>query len=60
MANGQPLCGWAWFQKHRLDHTQAEIDSLTIEVKVDNREMPTVSGTDKKGRVSSIVKINRI
>lgn len=58
-ACGQPLCGQAWYLQHRLDYTQADIDAQTIIMKVDNRQMPTVSGTDKKGRVSNIVKINR-
>lgn len=59
MANGQPLCGWTWYQRHRFDHTQAEIDALTIAVKVDSRQMPVVSNMDKKGRVSNMVKLNR-
>ena len=55
----EPLCGQAWYLQHLRDHTQAEIDSLTIAVKVGSRQMPVVSNTDKKGRVSNIVKINR-
>lgn len=59
MAGTELLCGQPWYLKHRLDHTQAEIDSQTIIMKVDNRQMPIVSGMDRKGRVSNMVKINR-
>ena len=59
MANGQPLCGWEWYQKHQFDYTQADIDAQTITVKVDNVQMPTVSNKNDKGKVSNLVKINR-
>jgi len=28
----EPICGWQWYWQHRQEHTQQEIDSLTIEV----------------------------
>lgn len=54
----QPLCGWEWYQKHRLDYSQAYIDSLTIVVSVDNRQLPTVSNKDR-GIVKDLVKSYR-
>lgn len=54
----EPLCGYQWYYRHRLDYTQADIDSQTIIMKVDNRQMPVVSNTDR-GKTAHIVKINR-
>ena len=54
----QPICGLAWYTKHRNDYTQADIDSLTIVVSVDNRQLPPVSNKDR-GIVRDLVKSYR-
>lgn len=33
----EPLCGWQWYHEHQRDHTQSEIDSLTIELEVNGK-----------------------
>lgn len=57
----EPLCGRVWFDQHRLDHTQAEIDALGIEIKVDDRLQGRVKSGDKEARgiVGEIVRVNR-
>lgn len=54
------LCGQDWYLKHRFDHTQAEIDSLTIAVSVNGQNLPPVR-QDKKdqGLVKDLVKSYR-
>ena len=52
MIYGKPLCGWEWYQQHRLDHTQAEIDSLGLELLINGNKMPTLKQGDKKERHS--------
>lgn len=57
----EPLCGWPWYHQHARDHTQAEVDSLAIEVRVDDRLQGHIKAGEKKARgiVSEIVRINR-
>lgn len=57
----EPLCGQAWLNQHRYDHTQAEIDSLSIEVSVNGRLQANVESGNKKawGIVKEIVRVNR-
>ena len=55
----EPLCGQDWYIKHRLDYTQADIDAQTIQVKVDERQLPVVRNTDSKRSVANMVKVNR-
>lgn len=59
--NGEPLCGWSWHHKHRNDHTQAEIDSLAIEVSIDDRLQARARSGEKKDRgiIREIVKLNK-
>ena len=58
--NNEPLCGQDWYQKHRLDHTQADIDSLTIVVACDGRDLPPVKQDHKdRGIVKNLVKSYR-
>lgn len=57
----EPLCGWQWHHQHRNDHTQAEIDSLGIELKVNDKVMARVQVGQGKawGIVKEIVKLNK-
>lgn len=57
----EPLCGWQWHDKHRHDHTQAEIDSLGIELKVNGKIQARVQAGQRKARgiVKEIVKLNK-
>ena len=57
----EPLCGYQWYSQHRNDHTQAEIDSLGIELKVNDRVMARVQSGQRKARgiVKEIVKLNK-
>ena len=57
----EPLCGWQWHQKHRSDYTQAEIDSLGIELRVNGKlQVKTQAGQkEARGIVREIVKLNK-
>lgn len=57
----EPLCGWQWHSQHRNDHTQAEIDSLAIEVRVDDRLQAKVRSGEKKNRgiVREVIRVNK-
>ena len=57
----EPICGWKWFDKNRHKHTQAEIDSLGIEIMVDDKLQGHVLSGEKKARsiVREIVKVNK-
>jgi len=57
----EPLCGRSWLEQHKNDHTQAEIDSLGIEVLVNNKLQVRVQSGDKKARgiIKEVVRINR-
>ena len=51
MRDQEPLCGYQWLRRHRLDYTQVEIDALRLEVRVDGKNLPGVEqGTSKKHR----------
>lgn len=56
-----PLCGWPWYHQHQNDHTQAEIDSLAIEVRVSDRLQARVQSGERKDRgiIREVVKANR-
>jgi len=36
---GQPLCGWAWLEKHEFDYTQADIHNLSITIGVNGKSV---------------------
>ena len=60
MNNGQPLCGWPWYQQHLLDHSQAEIDSLSITISHCGKNLPSVrQDTKDRGLVKDLVKSYR-
>ena len=43
-----PIMGYDWLELHRGDHTQAELDSLTIEVTSGKRITTLKAGVSKK------------
>lgn len=51
-----PLCGEDWLKAHLADHTPEEIEALTIEVGYDNRWLPPVSVSDKRGTTKAIIR----
>ena len=57
----EPLCGRQWHDQHRNDHTQAEIDSLGIELRVNDKVMVRVQAGQRKawGIVKEIVRLNK-
>ncbi len=56
----QPICGQDWLRKHRYDYTQAYMDSLTIVVACDGRDLPPVKQDHKdRGIVKDLVKSYR-
>ncbi len=58
--NGQPLCGWPWYHQHRNDYTQAEIDSLSIVVSHNGKDLPPIRQDKKdRGLVKDLVKSYR-
>lgn len=58
--NGEPLCGQDWYREHRFDHTQAEIDSLSIVISHQGQNLPPVRQDKKdKGLVKDLVKSYR-
>jgi len=58
--NTEPLCGWPWYQQHRRDHTQADIDALSIVLSCDGKSLPPVSQKKKdRGLVKDLVKSYR-
>ena len=60
MQYGEPLCGWQWYQQHRQDHTQADIDAMSIVVSCDGRNLPPVRQDKKdRGMVKDLVKSYR-
>ncbi len=51
MRDQEPLCGYQWLRGHLQDHTQAEIDALSLEVRIDGKNLPGIEqGTSKKDR----------
>ena len=60
MMYGEPLCGWAWYQRNKNRITQADIDRLGIVVSVNGKELPAVSTSKKdRGLVKDMVKSYR-
>lgn len=60
MINRQPLCGWSWFQLHRNDYTQADIEAQTIVVSCNGKDLPRVRQDKKdRGLVKDLVKSYR-
>jgi len=51
-----PLCGEDWLKTHLTDHTPEEIGALTIEIGYDNRWLPPISITSKRGTVKTITR----
>ncbi len=54
-----PLCGSGWLRQHILDHTQEEIDALTLELIHDDMPYAFIPGTGKKGTVKNLVTLRR-
>lgn len=52
----EPLCGQKWLDKHYHDHTQAEIDALTMEVILPNNQVIKLSNRTKRRKVKDILK----
>jgi hypothetical protein len=52
----EPICGWGWLWRHRLDHTHTEIEALTLVMCYNGRDLPPVPAAVKRGKVKSIVK----
>ena len=56
----QPICGQDWLLQHRYDYSQRDIDSLTIVVACDGRDLPPISQDHKdRGIVKDLVKSYR-
>lgn len=47
----EPICGWPWYRKHQNDHTQQEIESLTITIAVDGTQLTIPNKREAKGMV---------
>lgn len=54
--NQEPLCGWWWFQQHKNDHTQAEIDALSIEVSRNGHTFPAIAKGNKRGILKELLR----
>jgi len=54
-----PICGERWLDKHRDDHTQAEIDSLKIEIRIDDNNHITANNRTRRA-IKDFVKLQRI
>lgn len=57
----QLLCGNDWYTAHKDDYSQADIDSLCIELRVSGKLQARVQVGERKARgiVREIVKLNR-
>lgn len=57
----EPICGQDWYVKHRNDYTQAEIDALGIELKVNGKMQFKSSKQSRlpKGAIKNFVRLNR-
>ncbi|KKM47412.1 hypothetical protein LCGC14_1558600 [marine sediment metagenome] len=57
----EPLCGREWLRQHQYQYSQAEIDALGIEVRVDDKLQGRVKSGDKKARgiVKEIIEVNK-
>lgn len=56
----QPLCGQKWLDKHKNDHSQAEIDALTIEVILPNNRVIKVFNRAKRKTVKDIMEQHKV
>ena len=45
------LCGLKWYDEHKEDHTQEEIDGLGIVISINGKPRAKVSQGEKKGAV---------
>jgi len=50
------LCGEDWLRAHLSDHTFEEIAALAVEISYDNKPLPPVSVSDKRGTVKTIIR----
>jgi len=48
------LCEREWYEKHKNDHTEAEIAALGIEIIVDGKKTSHVTSNARKGTVKAI------
>lgn len=52
-----PLCGWAWLMAHQEDHTQEEMETLSIDITCsDRRLLRVVAGGYKRGAVKKVMR----
>ncbi len=54
-ANTGGLCGLPWLESHFFDHTQEEIDNLSIVIFKDDRKMTAITASTKKKIVRELV-----
>ena len=52
------LCSEKWYQKHKDDYTQADIDALGLEISVGGKKYPPLHH-GQKGKVKKLVEINK-
>ena len=52
----EPLCGWQWFQQHRRDYSQQDIDNLTIVISSKNMKLPAIRAGTAPKTVRDILK----
>ena len=55
----EPLCGLDWYRQHLYDHTEAEIQALTMEVSIDERRVFSIRQSHKRGIVGEVIKAQR-
>ena len=48
-----------WLDKHKNDFTQEDIDSLGIEIIVDERKLGNIRQGDRKGKLKSVLESQR-
>lgn len=54
--NREPIGGWEWLHRHLHDHTHQEIESLSIVVGIDGKNLPPLRADSKRGTIKTIVK----
>ena len=50
-----PLCGEEWYEKHKDDYSQDEIDALGIVVSVDGKAHAEIRQGHRKGLVEALI-----
>ena len=55
----QPLCGQKWLDRHYHDHSQEDIDALTIVISFDSKKIANIGNGRGKGKVKAITKFKR-